>query len=69
MHKEMVLKLQSTFLSTVLLLLSQFTKSSCSKNALIQILHKSASINLTAVFFETGAMSTPTKLQDLTNCG
>ena len=24
---------------------------------------------LTAVFFETGAMPTPTKLQNLTNCG
>ena len=26
-------------------------------------------LNLTAVFFETGAMSTPTKSQNVTNCG
>ena len=26
-------------------------------------------VYLTAVFFETGAMSTPTKSQNLTNCG
>ena len=25
--------------------------------------------HLTAVFFETGAMSTPTKSQNVTNCG
>ena len=26
-------------------------------------------VHLTAVFFETGAMSTPTKSQNVTNCG
>ena len=28
-----------------------------------------ADLHLTAVFFETGAMSTPTKSQNVTNCG
>ena len=55
------------------LLFSKLTFSCHVKNKMLMQLEKDSepigSKYLTAVFFETGAMSTPTKSRNVTNCG